>query len=1488
MAALTTAAQAPARAAATKPAGAAATAAVARTEPAFKVKPVSAEPTLASAQLHAREQRSRVLIASDQTATSQTFANPNGSLTYVASALPRWVARGRSWVKASASLVRGADGSWSPAAAEAGLRLSGGGAGALATISDGPYRLSLSWPSSLPAPSVSGATATYADVFPGIDLAVTAMVTGGFNETLIIKNAAAAKDPGLQNLSLGIALSGGLSERVQRSGAILMQNRQGTTVFSSPAAVAWDSPAATAARPSGVSSAAASTTGPPPGAHLTNVSERYGSGSIRIAMPNALLASPSTRYPVDIDPSFNASLTLQAYGEIQNNYPTDNEYNDTYDNLVFVGYDGANIDRGEYLFGLPSDADGPSVNVLSATLTGEVVGDYDGTTSTSHTVDAYYTSPYTTSTTWDSPPTELAGPSATSFTTTSGTPDQNVSWSLASWVQTDLQGNGSQFSVQLINSQEGTDGSAFVEFSDDPTMTISYVPSVPAGTGPVPNGTFVHFPVSDRVSLEVNVGSGNAVLTTSDISLPEIAGPLTLGAAYNSLDAGWGPLSMGANGWSQRQGVDVLLDKESNGNLLFLGPDGLSGTFATITGKTTYTSPGNFHVTLEQSPSGTCGSTGWTMYWHDTGTKMCFNTSGYLTSESDRDGNTTAFSYNSSNNHETQITYTPNGLSSPTETVTVTYSGCGCTLTGLTESGGSAATKTVTYTWNSSGNISSVQQPDGTTISFGYDGSHDLTSIKNGAGNTTQLNYNASHQVTSVTQPTTGSNTATTRFDYVSSTETLLADPNTNQSDPVTSVPNVTYTVTPSTSLVTKAVDQAGDTESTSYTSFDDVNTATNGLDGQTKNTYGSNSGESLTASEAPMGATSKIAYGNSNSGSDPTGAFQPSTSTDAQGNTTTYTYDGAGDLDQAASALPATAKVSYNSNGTPATSTDPTGGVTNYGYNSLDQVKTVTPPSSGSLKPITVTYDGFGRVSTVTDGDGNTVTYTYDLEDRILKAAHTGGSAAVTVTYVYDGAGNLKTQTDPSGTTSYTYDGLNLVLTKAATSGGGTLTYGYDADGNLTSATDAGGTTTYVYNTRNLLTSLTDPTGENWEFAYNADGQRTTTWMNTDSTESFWEGKIVTSYDLGGRISAIEAYNQETPSNIVSNVSYCYTKYVSGSSCPTTQNASTDTSLLQYSVNNQTGAVSQYTYDATDRLKSVTNDGGKTYSYGYDSDGNLTTGAAYGSLGFNTSNQITSTGFSYDGAGNMSVSNINGSQTYNDAGQMTSVANSSGTEKFSYAGDTQDEVLSDNSATGITYGLAGQGGQPWVQSYTPAGSSSPVYVLHDQQGTPLGYVQAGHTYMYVTDNLGSVTGIVEYCGCTEATYSYDPSGNITAKSGAADADNLLLYTGSLTDTIASNTTGYVHDGSRWYEAATGAFTTEDTSSYLANPADGNRYAYAADNPANYTDPTGNSVCGYAIAGLFTLIGLGVLFSGVGLVASAFFIVFLGIGAEVATEGVCG
>lgn len=128
-------------------------------------------------------------------------------------------------------------------------------------------------------------------------------------------------------------------------------------------------------------------------------------------------------------------------------------------------------------------------------------------------------------------------------------------------------------------------------------------------------------------------------------------------------------------------------------------------------------------------------------------------------------------------------------------------------------------------------------------------------------------------------------------------------------------------------------------------------------------------------------------------------------------------------------------------------------------------------------------------------------------------------------------------------------------------------------------------------------------PASNLWQFAYNADRLRTTTRFATSTGNTSWAEKMVTSYDTADRITRIQAYRASSTSNVVSDVSYCYSAYVSGKSCPT-GSATTDTALVQYSVNNQTSTVSQYGYDTGNRLTSVTNDGGSNYSYGYDTDG--------------------------------------------------------------------------------------------------------------------------------------------------------------------------------------------------------------------------------------------------------------------------------------------
>jgi RHS repeat-associated protein len=121
-------------------------------------------------------------------------------------------------------------------------------------------------------------------------------------------------------------------------------------------------------------------------------------------------------------------------------------------------------------------------------------------------------------------------------------------------------------------------------------------------------------------------------------------------------------------------------------------------------------------------------------------------------------------------------------------------------------------------------------------------------------------------------------------------------------------------------------------------------------------------------------------------------------------------------------------------------------------------------------------------------------------------------------------------------------------------------------------------------------------------------------------------------------------------------------------------------------------------------------------------------------------------------------------------------------------------------------------------------------------------------------------------------------------------AENLIGYTGALTDLSTDVTgiasTGYVHLGNRWYNPATGSFTTQDTNSYLSDPANGNRYAYAADNPANYTDPTGQFGWGDVIG-----IGLAVAVAGVGLAFAGLFtanpvLLWVGLGVAIAGLGV--
>ncbi|WP_231394742.1 RHS repeat-associated core domain-containing protein [Micromonospora sp. CNB394] len=948
-------------------------------------------------------------------------------------------------------------------------------------------------------------------------------------------------------------------------------------------------------------------------------------------------------------------------------------------------------------------------------------------------------------------------------------------------------------------------------------------PSVPKGTGPVRNGTLVSFSLADRMEVKVNVGSGNLMVNTTDLTLPGIAGNVTLGASFNSLMLG-SDLSVGAHGpgWRTRSGQDVKLYPADDSSVTYAAADGVVGKF-TWTGSA-YTTPGEFKAKLVKNGSG------WKLTENDSGKELFFTSDGLLDKTEDRNDNVTDYSY--SGGQLTQVVSDRGGQYARAATVTFVNG----RLKTYEQSDGYNVVRTVSYTYDTNNRLKAIDLLGATRqYAFEYNSAGDLVKIWSKDDTYSLVTYDGQHRVTSFTQVTDNATNqgATTRFAYPTSSQTKMADPRQDLSQPVASVPHTTYDLN-SDKRVTKATDPAGNERSKTYTPWQDVATTISPEGSTVTNTYGANAGQSLTKSASPSGASASAAYANPATSTNPTANFQPSSSIDTQSNSSTYTYNGAGNRTSTADALAAKAEVDYNTNGTVKTSTDPanTGNPTTYTYNSDKQITTLTPPTGNGLAVKTFTYDVLGRVRTVAQG-GCTTTYDWTKDDRLEKASYSGcGTNPTPVTYQYGRAGNLISRTDATGTTTWEWDNLNR-LHRRTNPGTATFVYEHDLAGNLTGITDGRGMTKHYYNTRNWLVRTDTASGTRYNYSYDNDGNRTNTWFATDEGNSVYALRVKTTYDKSDRPTRITATRNSAAPATVFDVTYCYAKYTSGQPCSTA--TANDTGLRQWQKDETSGAISQFTYDKANRLTKATNYNGKTYDYTYDSNGNRKTvkvdGTTTQTLTYNTANQVTTTNNTYDNRGNQtrtSHPSVN-PVTYNGANQMTGA----NTGTYAYAGTDQVELTRAGTTT-LQYGYEDQHGMPWLQSWTAAGTT--VYVERDGLGTPLGLRINGTDTAFVLDGLGTPVAAVKANGTLAATYKYDPYGNATTTDETnLGASNLVRYTGGIYD----QSTGFTKFGQRWYNPQQGRFTQQDSLSFIGSPDHGNRYAYASGNPINYTDPTG-------------------------------------------------
>ena len=293
---------------------------------------------------------------------------------------------------------------------------------------------------------------------------------------------------------------------------------------------------------------------------------------------------------------------------------------------------------------------------------------------------------------------------------------------------------------------------------------------------------------------------------------------------------------------------------------------------------------------------------------------------------------------------------------------------------------------------------------------------------------------------------------------------------------------------------------------------------------------------------------------------------------TDARGGVTGYAYDAAGRRTSVTDPLGNTFAFTYDAAGNQTSMIDPLGEITTFDYDDLNQRVATTFPDGTSIQS---QFDALGRRVRETDQAGRETQFTFDALNRLVKVTDALGQAT---THSFDEAGNHVTQTDANGnTTRFAYDRVGR-MTSRGFPDGAVETSTYNPDGTRATRTDPNGTTTrFEYDADRNLIRQRYPDSTEVTYVYTPTGQRAS-YTDARGTTSF-------SYDARDRL-----ISKTTPDG--RSIGYAYDLVGNR----TTMTATVGTSSFTTS----------YTYDALNRLATVTDSQGGVTSHSYDANGNL------------------------------------------------------------------------------------------------------------------------------------------------------------------------------------------------------------------------------------------------------------------------------------------
>jgi RHS repeat-associated protein len=544
-----------------------------------------------------------------------------------------------------------------------------------------------------------------------------------------------------------------------------------------------------------------------------------------------------------------------------------------------------------------------------------------------------------------------------------------------------------------------------------------------------------------------------------------------------------------------------------------------------------------------------------------------------------------------------------------------------------------------------------------------------------------------------------------------------------------------------------------------------------------------------------------------------------------------------------------------------------------------------------------TFAYGDDGRVKTLANALGHSVRYDRDAVGRVLQSHWADGGADG---YAFEPFGDLAMLTTPTlAAHRFERDVLGQVTAYVAPDAGANTrrtTYGYNADHQLVEVVAPDGTSANLsydaagrphrvllaegavdmtYDVAGRLATLSAPGNVGVTFGYDGSLATDMTWsgpvqgtvhvaydndFRVASERVNGEPAVVATYDDDGLATQVgkltlarDTATGRLTQAVVGSVTESYAVNALGELTSATASCAgaplRDVALTR----NAAGAISSTvetvlgqtvttTYDRDDlgRLISV-HAGARTATYAYDRSGNRTSSAR----------PLVVTDV-YDSQDRL-IHHGDIGYTYSASGQLAGRSDSSGTTSYHYdpLGSLRSIQLPGGSTLGyIIDGMGRRIGKTvdgslikgWlydselniVAELDGSGVVVSRFVYGTRRNAPDYMTRAGVTYRILTDQVGSPRLVVNTTTCEVVQQiDYDEFGRVLADSNPGFQP--FGFAGGLRDPD----TGLLRFGARDYDPEIGRWTAKDPVGFQGG--DSNLYAYAANDPIDFMDPTGLS-----------------------------------------------